>query len=118
MPSSPEARRQQRADKIARGICPDCTNPVVPGKTKCEKHLAKAAASAKKDRDEAAAEGLCPRCKDELPVPGKVYGPKCAAYLNEKNLENQAKNPEKHRTAAREHFRRKVASKHKEQSGS
>ncbi len=61
-------RRQQRKDRVKRGVCSRCNNSVVAGRTSCREHLIQSACSVLKISVEdykaalAAANGKCQIC--------------------------------------------------------
>ncbi len=58
------AARRQRLKEA--GLCSQCTDPPVPGQSRCRKHLDKANAAARRRNSERKAFGLCIRCPNKL----------------------------------------------------
>jgi hypothetical protein len=109
MPSNADARREQRAERIRRGLCAEagCEHPAVPGKKKCQAHLDRDAAKARKAIARAGTEGRCSHdatC-DRPPAPGRKY---CQYHLDICNKATKARyaaDPTKQKTNASDWYK-------------
>lgn len=87
--SNPEKQRlyakQRRSKKKANGICAGCSNPAVPGRTRCQRHLnlekmysrKRRVYSTRDWRQEWLEKGLCKVCGSAEFVPGKKVCERC-----------------------------------------
>ncbi len=113
MPSSAEARKQQRADRIAKGLCAEfgCDRLPVAGKRKCQVHLDAVAARARKAIEKAGIAGRCSHdatC-DRPPAPGRKY---CQYHLDSCKKATQRRyreDPTKQKEAAAAWYERRKA---------
>lgn len=97
-----EARKLARQRKAEQGLCTleGCQEPRVVGKTKCQPHLDRDAANARKRNEQSIAAGKCPRCKKRPPETERIYCRPCLNECNELNKTNYRKDPSKQQAAA------------------
>jgi hypothetical protein len=91
---SSSAVRQQRLKEA--GMCSQCTNPTVEGRSRCQKHLDKANATARRRNAERKYYGLCLRCPEKAQE-GHVLCATCLENLRHREL-NLDSEREKSRT--------------------
>jgi hypothetical protein len=78
------ANRRQRLKEA--GCCSQCTDPPIEGRSRCQKHLDKANALAKKRNAERKAHGMCLRCPN-VATEGHVLCEKCLKGLRGRDVD-------------------------------
>lgn len=69
--------KQFRRAQIAKGLCAQCNEPLVPGHTFCERHLQMIRDSTKKKREQRKQAKQCIMCGKPTEIPGRSYCSSC-----------------------------------------
>lgn len=95
--------------KIARGVCPNCSDPLPKGRRVCWECRSKSARMAVRLADERREAGLCVRCGLFPPDAGRVHCTRCLAVAREKNKRGIARRGKPSRETVREYNARLYA---------
>jgi hypothetical protein len=83
-PEQQEAERLRQQKRRESGLCSSCNRQAVPGRTRCEVHLAKSAEQTRTRNARTQTLGVCSRCKKRPSRDGKKYCADCLKYCNSK----------------------------------